>query len=70
MTRESNPRIRGLTVRALRVPMAHPHRTAGGAVTESPLVLTDVATEDGVVGHSMVFTYTPAALKPAACPTS
>jgi hypothetical protein len=32
MTRDSNPRIRGLTVRALRVPMAHPHRTAGGTV--------------------------------------
>jgi len=66
MTRESNPRIRGLTVRALRVPMAQPHRTAGGTVAESPLVLTDVTTEDGVVGHSMVFTYTPAALQPTA----
>jgi hypothetical protein len=29
-------------------------------------VLTDVNTDDGVVGHSMVFTYTPAALKPTA----
>jgi mandelate racemase len=66
MTRESNPRIRGLTVRALRVPMAQPHRTAGGTVAESPLVLTDVTTEDGVVGHSMVFTYVPAALVPTA----
>ena len=66
MTRDSNPRIRGLTVRALRVPMAHPHKTAGGTVAESPLVLTDVATEDGVVGHSVVFTYVPAALKPTA----
>lgn len=66
MTRESNPRIRGLTVRALRVPMAQPHRTAGGTVAESPLVLTDVTTEDGVVGHSMVFTYLPAALGPTA----
>jgi mandelate racemase len=66
MTRESNPRIRGLTVRALRVPMAQPHRTAGGTVAESPLVLTDVTTDDGVVGHSMVFTYQPAALVPTA----
>jgi mandelate racemase len=31
-------------------------------VAESPLVLTDAVTEDGVVGHSMVFTYTVAAL--------
>ena len=66
MTRDSNPRIRGLTVRALRVPMAHPHRTAGGTVAESPLVLTDVATDDGAVGHSVVFTYVPAALRPTA----
>jgi mandelate racemase len=33
--------------------MAHPHRTASGTVTESPLVLTDVVT-DGVVRHGMV----------------
>lgn len=66
MTRERESRIRGLTVRALRVPMAQPHRTAGGTVAESPLVLTDVTTDDGVVGHSMVFTYMPAALKPTA----
>jgi mandelate racemase len=66
MTGERESRIRGLTVRALRVPMAQPHRTAGGTVAESPLVLTDVTTDDGVVGHSMVFTYMPAALKPTA----
>jgi mandelate racemase len=44
--------------------MVHPHRTAGGVVSESPLVLTDVLA-DGVVGHSLVFTYT-AALGPTA----
>jgi mandelate racemase len=46
--------------------MAHPHRTTSGVVAESPLVLTDVVTDDGVVGHSVVFTYTVAALKPTA----
>jgi mandelate racemase len=46
--------------------MAEPHRTASGVVAESPLVLTDVITDAGVCGHSMVFTYTPAALKPTA----
>jgi mandelate racemase len=35
--------------------MREPHRTASGAITESPLVLTDVLTEEGVVGHSYVF---------------
>jgi mandelate racemase len=58
--------IRELRVRAVKVPMAQPHRTASGTITESPLVLTDVITEDGIVGHSMVFTYTQAALKPTA----
>jgi mandelate racemase len=66
ITNDPMPRIRGLTVRAVRVPMAHPHQTAGGTVAESPLVLTDVLTEDGTVGHSIVFTYTAAALVPTA----
>jgi mandelate racemase len=46
--------------------MEEPHRTASGMVTESPLVLTDVVTEDGIVGHSIVFTYNIAALEPTA----
>ena len=60
------PKIKSLTVRAVRVPMATPHRTASGTVTESPLILTDVLGDDGVVGHSVIFTYTTAALKPTA----
>jgi len=43
-----------------------PHRTASGAVTESPLVLTDLVTDDGIIGHSIVFTYTADALEPTA----
>ncbi|WP_020473691.1 enolase C-terminal domain-like protein [Zavarzinella formosa] len=58
--------IRELIVRPVRVPMPEPHRTASGVVAESPLVLTDVVTDSGVVGHGMVFTYTPAALAPVA----
>jgi mandelate racemase len=60
------PTIRELRVRAVRVPMEQPHQTASGTISESPLVLTDVITEDGTVGHSMIFTYTVAALKPTA----
>ena len=60
------PKIKSLKVRVVRVPMAHPHRTAGGIVSESPLVLTDVIGDDGGVGHSIIFTYTAAALKPTA----
>ncbi|MBC8164574.1 MAG: mandelate racemase [Bryobacteraceae bacterium] len=58
--------MRELRVRAVRVPMQEPHRTASGTVTESPLVLTDVITEEGITGHSIVFTYTAAALQPTA----
>ena len=45
---------------------APPHQTASGTVAESPLVLTDVVLDDGTIGHSVVFTYTPAALDPTA----
>ena len=62
----STPKIRGLTVRAARVPLSEPHNTASGTVAESPLVLTDVHCDDGSVGHSLLFTYTPVALKPTA----
>jgi len=66
MQRDSSPTIQGFRVRAVRVPMTEPHRTASGVITESPLVLTDVITDTGISGHSIVFTYTPAALKPTA----
>ena len=46
--------------------MAHPHQTAGGTVAESPLVLVDAVTDQGAVGHGIVFTYTAAALKSTA----
>jgi mandelate racemase len=46
--------------------MLPPHRTASGIVAEAPLVLTDLITDDGVIGHSVTFTYTTAALKPTA----
>jgi mandelate racemase len=53
-------------VRTVRVPMREPHATASGVITESPLVLTDVLTDTGIAGHSIVFTYTAAALEPTA----
>lgn len=62
----STLKLRQLRVRALRVPMPRPHRTAAGVVAESPVILTDAVTEDGLVGHSILFTYTPAALGPTA----
>ncbi len=66
MSKDSSPTIQGFKVRAVRVPMTEPHQTASGVITESPLVLTDILTDSGISGHSIVFTYTPAALKPTA----
>jgi mandelate racemase len=66
MATGSAPKLQGLTVRAVRVPMGEPHQTASGAVAESPLVLTDALFDDGTIGHSVVFTYTPLALRPVA----
>ena len=56
MTNHSIPTIQGFRVREVRVPLPEPHRTASGVITESPLVLTDVLTDAGAVGHSIVFT--------------
>jgi len=66
MKKNSSPIIQGFKVRAVRVPMTEPHQTASGVITESPLVLTDILTDTGISGHSIVFIYTPAALKPTA----
>jgi mandelate racemase len=46
--------------------MQEPHKTASGVITESPLVLVDAVTDEGTVGHGLVFTYTAAALRPVA----
>jgi len=58
--------IRELRVRAVRVPMQEPHRTSSGVVTESPLILIDIVTDEGVTGHGIVFTYTATALQSTA----
>jgi len=57
--------ITDVTVNAVIVPMDPPHRTASGEIAVSPLVLVDLHA-GGVVGHSIAFAYTPAALKPLA----
>jgi hypothetical protein len=57
------PKLREFRVRAVRVPMAPPHKTARETISESPLVLTDIFAENGTVGHPMIFTYAVAAMK-------
>jgi L-alanine-DL-glutamate epimerase-like enolase superfamily enzyme len=46
--------FKSLKLRVVRVPMTEPHRTASGVVSESPLVLTDVITDTGISGHSIL----------------
>ena len=58
--------MRALAVRAVEVPLARPVLTASGAIRTAPLVLCDLATEQGIVGSSYVFAYQPAALRPLA----
>jgi len=60
------PRIAGLRVRAVDVPVVPPVQTAAGAVGSAPLVLLDLHTDLGFTGSAYVFTYTPAALLPVA----
>ncbi len=66
MDKTPGSKVREFRVRGVRVPMEQPHQTASGTVSESPLVLTDILTDDGIEGHSIVFTYNMAALKPTA----
>ena len=58
--------VRGLRARPVAVPLPSPHPTAGGTITQAPLVLVDLFTDDGPTGCGYVFCYTPLALAPVA----
>ncbi len=49
--------IRGLRTRAVRVPMRRPLGTSGGTITQAPLVLVDLDTDEGVPGRAYLFAY-------------
>ena len=55
--------ITKIDIRPILLPMAEPHRTASGVIAESPLILIDITNNDGLVGHSMLFTYTKLTLR-------
>jgi mandelate racemase len=59
-------KIRSVTARPIIAPLARPVRTAVGTIPSAPLVLIDVQTEQGVVGRSYLFAYTPVAVGPLA----
>jgi hypothetical protein len=51
----SPPKLRSLRATSVNVPLARPHPTASGVVGSAPLVLVDLETDKGLVGHAYVF---------------
>ena len=58
------PAIRSVKARAVVAPIARSVKNAFGIIEAAPLVLIDVATDQGVIGHSYIFGYSRLALKP------
>src|SRR6476659_7286983 len=56
--------IRGITARAVDVPISRPVKNAFGVIHSAPLVLIDVMTDQGITGRSYIFGYAPLTLKP------
>lgn len=54
--------VRSVHARPVLAPLDPPLQTASGEVPTAPLVLIDVETSDGVVGHAYLFCYTPMVL--------
>jgi len=57
-------RIRDVQARPVVAPLPTPLRTASGSITEAPLLLIDLATEEGVVGRTYLFGYQRFTLSP------
>jgi mandelate racemase len=55
--------IRSLKARAVVTPLARPLRTASGEIPAAPLLLLDLATEQGVTGRAYLFGYTKVTLR-------
>ena len=56
--------IRDIKARAVLAPVKRPVRTAVGTIPSAPLILIDLTTEQGGVGRSYIFGYTPVTLGP------
>jgi mandelate racemase len=59
--------IRALNARAVIAPFARPLRTASGEIPAAPLLLIDLATEEGVAGRAYLFAYTRLMLRALKC---
>lgn len=56
--------IRSVRARAVVAPIARPVKNAFGIIEAAPLVLIDVATDQGVTGRAYIFAYSRLTLKP------
>jgi mandelate racemase len=56
----ANLKLRSVSTRAVRVPLTYALGTSAAVVRAVPLLLVDLMTEQGIVGRSYVFCYTPA----------
>jgi mandelate racemase len=59
----TTPTIRSIKARAVVTPMARPIRNAFGVIDVAPLLLIDVATDQGITGRSYLFAYSKLTLK-------
>jgi mandelate racemase len=60
----TTPEIRSVKARAIVVPLKRLLKNAFGVFEAAPLVLIDVATDQGVTGRSYIFAYSKLTLKP------
>jgi len=56
--------LRSVMARAVDVPISRPVKNAFGVICSAPLVLIDVATDQGITGRSYIFGYARLTLKP------
>jgi mandelate racemase len=61
---KNTPAIKGVRARAVVVPLTRPVKNAFGIIEAAPLVLIDVATDQGASGRSYIFGYSKLTLKP------
>jgi len=61
---KTTPAVSAVKARALVTPMARPVKNAFGVIDAAPLVLIDIATDQGITGHSYLFAYSKVTLKP------
>ena len=60
----TTPAIRGVKARAVVAPISRPVKNAFGVIEAAPLVLIDVATDQGITGRAYIFAYARLTLAP------